>query len=273
MVNDDGSLLFSALKEYEYLPLNEIDNNLPLAVDNGNFDVVTYDSQGKETARRTIKVDMNSNNSKYSTLQGIVDQINTSLIDDNKDNNPDDDVDDYYNAKIINGHIILNKKIDDSTYVGLDNDSANFGGAFGINQFFEGSHASDIELKKEFQKNPDEINAYKAPNEGNNEVANSILQLQFKKTNFHQDKQTYSNTVYGYYKSSTSSLANKIQNVSTQEDATKTLFTNISNEYYSLSGVNIDEELINLEKYQRGYQANAKVITTINQMLDSLFTI
>ncbi|WP_236619509.1 flagellar basal body rod C-terminal domain-containing protein [Lebetimonas sp. JH369] len=49
--------------------------------------------------------------------------------------------------------------------------------------------------------------------------------------------------------------------------------TNISNEYYSVSGVNIDEELINLEKFQRGYQANAKVITTINQMLDSLFNI
>jgi len=71
----------------------------------------------------------------------------------------------------------------------------------------------------------------------------------------------------------TSSLANTIQNVSAKKDAAQTLYTSISNEYYSLSGVNIDESLINLEKYQRGYQANARVITTINKMLDALFSI
>jgi len=68
-------------------------------------------------------------------------------------------------------------------------------------------------------------------------------------------------------------LANQTQLVSSKKESTQTLLTSISNEYYSLSGVNIDEELINLEKFQRGYQANAKVITTINQMLDALFSI
>ncbi|MDR1971413.1 MAG: flagellar hook-associated protein FlgK [Treponema sp.] len=38
----------------------------------------------------------------------------------------------------------------------------------------------------------------------------------------------------------------------------------------SLSGVNIDEELSNLIKYQHGYAAAARFITTVNSMLDTL---
>ena len=37
-----------------------------------------------------------------------------------------------------------------------------------------------------------------------------------------------------------------------------------------MSGVNIDEELMNLMKYQTAYNANAKIISTIDQMLDTL---
>ena len=36
------------------------------------------------------------------------------------------------------------------------------------------------------------------------------------------------------------------------------------------SGVNIDEEMTNLVQFERGYQAAARVITTIDEMLDTL---
>ena len=38
----------------------------------------------------------------------------------------------------------------------------------------------------------------------------------------------------------------------------------------SISGVNIDEELANMIKYQHGYSAAARFITVVNQMLDTL---
>jgi flagellar hook-associated protein 1 FlgK len=38
----------------------------------------------------------------------------------------------------------------------------------------------------------------------------------------------------------------------------------------SISGVNIDEELTNLIRFQQGYNAAARFITTVNQMLDVL---
>jgi len=273
LVKDDGSLLFSALNELEYMPLNKINTTkLPIPLENGNFDIVAYDDNGEEIARRTITINMDSKDPKYSTLEGIIAQINTPNIDDNQDNNPNNDIDDYYEAKILNGQLILSPK-KENIFVGLDNDTANFGGSLGINKFLDGKDAFTINLRDELANDPSKINAYKAPNEGNNEVANQILELQFQNITFYKNGKSTQNTITGFYRLTTSSLANETAAVSTKKETTETLFTSIQNEYYSISGVNIDEELINLEKFQRGYQANAKVITTINQMLDALFGI
>jgi len=273
LVKDDGSLLFSALNEIEYMPLKDINTTkLPIPLENGSFDVVVYDSNGEELARRTITVNMDSTDPRYSTIEGIIAQINTPNIDDNQDNNPSNDVDDYYKASFINGRFVLTPT-NENTYVGLDNDSVNFGGSFGVNKFFEGTDAKDISLREDLLEDPSNIHAYKAPNEGNNEVANEILQLQYEDIIFHKGDTVVKDTLSGFYRTMTSSLANETKNITDQKDATQTLFKSISDEYYSLTGVNIDEELINLEKYQRGYQANARVITTINNMLDALFAI
>jgi len=38
----------------------------------------------------------------------------------------------------------------------------------------------------------------------------------------------------------------------------------------STSGVNLDEEMVNLLTYQRGYEAASRVLTTVDSMLDQL---
>jgi flagellar hook-associated protein 1 FlgK len=274
LVKDDGSLLFNALNQIEYQPLNKVNGlKIPLPLKNGSFDIVVYNEKGEVLAKRTITVNMDSRDPKYSTIGGILAQINTPGIDDNNDNNLNNDIDDYYQAEFLNGKLILSKKTEQNTFIGLDNDSADFGGAMGINKFFDGDNASNIELKQEFQNDPSLIRASKTPTSGDNVIANNILQLQYEKVNFYVNSNTTSNTIYGYYRSMTAELANETQTVTSKKESTQTLLKSISNEYYALSGVNIDEELINLEKFQRGYQANAKVITTINQMLDALLNI
>jgi flagellar hook-associated protein 1 FlgK len=274
LVKDDGATLFSALNEIEYMPLNKINTiKLPLPLENGSFDLVVYNEKGDVLTKRKIIINLNSNDPRYSTIDGIIAQINTSNIDDNNDNNPNNDVDDYYNASYINGKFILTKKKDKNTYVGIDKDTAKFGGAIGFNKFFEGNSAKNIDIKEELYENPSKIQSNKTPSSGDNKIANSILQLQFEKINFFERNHTAHETIFEYYRNITGKLANDTQNIQSKKEVAETLFTNISNQYYSISGVNIDEELINLEKYQRGYQANAKVITTINQMLDALFNI
>lgn len=47
----------------------------------------------------------------------------------------------------------------------------------------------------------------------------------------------------------------------------------IKKEQLSISQVSVDEEMVNLIKFQSGYAANAKVISTIDRMIDTLLGI
>ena len=38
----------------------------------------------------------------------------------------------------------------------------------------------------------------------------------------------------------------------------------------SVAGVSLDEEMTNLIRFQRGYQASARTMTTMDEMLDTL---
>jgi len=40
----------------------------------------------------------------------------------------------------------------------------------------------------------------------------------------------------------------------------------------SISGVSLDEEMANLIQYQHAYAASARMITTVNQMMQDLVT-
>lgn len=48
------------------------------------------------------------------------------------------------------------------------------------------------------------------------------------------------------------------------------IMLNLTNRRESISGVSLDEEMTNLVKYQHGYSAAARMINTVNQMLDVL---
>jgi flagellar hook-associated protein 1 FlgK len=46
--------------------------------------------------------------------------------------------------------------------------------------------------------------------------------------------------------------------------------TSVGNLQQSASGVNIDQETTNILIYQRAYQASSRVLTTVDEMLDTL---
>jgi flagellar hook-associated protein 1 FlgK len=65
-------------------------------------------------------------------------------------------------------------------------------------------------------------------------------------------------------------IGNKTQTLQTNSDAEKTLTSELTQAQQSVSGVNLNEESVNLVYYQQMYQANAQVIRTASTLFDTL---
>ena len=55
-----------------------------------------------------------------------------------------------------------------------------------------------------------------------------------------------------------------------RSDLQATIVTQITGERDSVSGVNLDEEMASLVMFQRAYEASARLLTTVDEMLDTL---
>ena len=75
-------------------------------------------------------------------------------------------------------------------------------------------------------------------------------------------------TITNYYISALSKLDTNAKKVSDNLTTAETSMNDLVNQRTSVSGVSTDEESTNLIEYNHAYQANAKVISTINNLLD-----
>jgi len=270
----------SAQETMQTNPLVGIEDDTPLQniysnLENGTFDVVVYDKQGKEVARKSIAMDSFTTLNDDSNSPSILTQMNAST-DDNDDNNSLNDVDDYFLASFnANGKLTIGQKNTLLGYtIAIDDHGTNFPGVVGLSQFFSGTNASDIDVKTEFKEDPSLMQGYSAPISGNNEVANSMVQMQYEKLNFYRkDGTTATESIEGFYRFVTTRIGTDGEKAISSFESSTALYNTVNGEYQSISGVNVDEELINLMKFQTGYNANAKVISTIDQMLDVLLGI
>ena len=73
-----------------------------------------------------------------------------------------------------------------------------------------------------------------------------------------------------YYNSAMSQLGTDARSVDTKESAQEDLITQIVNWRSSTSGVDWNEELTNMIKFQKGYSACSRCLTTMDEMLDRL---
>jgi Flagellar hook-associated protein len=66
------------------------------------------------------------------------------------------------------------------------------------------------------------------------------------------------------------SLGAYVQTANEQAQAAQSLATSATAVNQAVSGVNIDQEMVEMLSYQQAYQASAKVISTVNTMINSL---
>lgn len=137
-------------------------------------------------------------------------------------------------------------------------------GAQGIN-FFDGSDATNIRISNEVALDLRNIAASlnEEPGDGLNALEMANL---FQKPVLNAGTATYSN----YYASIISRLGVDAQKATTMVENQSVLVGHLRNRQESVAGVSLDEEMANMIKYQHGYNAAARVITTLDQMLDTI---
>ncbi|WIF96129.1 flagellar hook-associated protein FlgK [Caminicella sporogenes] len=73
-----------------------------------------------------------------------------------------------------------------------------------------------------------------------------------------------------FFKSAISNLGVDANEAVRMSENQKVLIQQIDNKRKSISGVSLDEEMTNMVKFQHSYNANARMITTIDEMLDRI---
>ncbi|MCP4462285.1 MAG: flagellar hook-associated protein FlgK [Planctomycetaceae bacterium] len=137
----------------------------------------------------------------------------------------------------------------------------------GLNSFFEGSNASDIRLSSDVSNDPSRISSGRSDDSADGSNAKRILEL--------RDMALVNGelSLEDHLDRTTTSIAIEV-NVLNDLETDLVSFQNIlSRERESISGVDPNEEMIEMLKYQRSFQAAVRVITTIDETLSELMNI
>lgn len=73
-----------------------------------------------------------------------------------------------------------------------------------------------------------------------------------------------------FYQNLLVSVSSHVENNDFKLDSQKSIVNSLESTYNELTKVDTDEEMINLLQYQAAYEANAKIITTVDEMLQTL---
>ncbi|MGD9971285.1 MAG: flagellar hook-associated protein FlgK [Sulfuricurvum sp.] len=249
----------------------------------GSFDVVVYDIDGNEVARRTITVDdftvLDNSGSTLSdgTPNSIIEQM-TASKDDTGDNNALNDINSMINPSFNTSmgimQIGLKSPYSDNGYTfSIEDNGTNFAGVTGLNRFFDGNNADNMSVTTKLVNDPTLIQAYKSPADGDNQMALDMVDLQNKSVSFTKGTTIFSESIYGFYDMTATSVGSKANAVIANNDSITAQFNTAQQELDSVSKVSIDEEMANLIRYQTSYGAAAKVISTIDQMMTTLLGI
>ena len=242
-------------------------------INEGSFNVVVYNNQGEVVAKRAINIDSDTilDDTNAANTNTIVAQINANQ-DDNGDNDSTNDLDDIFEASMVNNTLSIKQKSGVSGYyIAIEDNGTNFAGYSGVHKFLEGKDSSDIDLSYNIKTNPANLQSFKAPIDGNSDFANDMIALQYENIKFKRSNtQEVEQTIEGFYRFTVSNIATDATNANIEESASESLNKSINEQLKGVVGVDMDEELTNLMKFQTAYQASAKIITTIDQMINTL---
>ena len=204
------------------------------------------------------------------TLEDVANAINTSFP------NPNNAGQNLLKASIQDGRLLLETNDASNVQFAMGTDSSGLMAALGINVFFTGSSASDLAVNSQLHSNVNyiaagQVNGDYQANAGDNVTATAIAKLTDSAVTISTVWKTVSNqTISQYYANLVTTVGSDTRLTQTNAEYHTALTSDLEDQVSSVTGVNLDEEMANFIKYQHSYTAAAKLITTADQMLQTL---
>jgi flagellar hook-associated protein 1 FlgK len=215
---------------------------------NGNFQVEVTNEITGQTTTSTIDVDLNGAGND-TTLAGLASEING--------------VTNVSASVTPSGELQINAA---SNYqIQFANDSSNTLAALGINTFFTGNNSTNIGVNPDVTQNPNLFASAQGggPTDGSNALALS---------NFVTNPVSALNgqSLNAYYNSIVTNVANQASAETAMSTSQSDYSQSLTAQQQQISGVSLDQQAIQILQYQQSYQAAAKLVTTVDQLFQSL---
>lgn len=184
----------------------------------------------------------------------------------------------YLSASVVNHKLSISSTSSDYKFA-FGTDSTGVVAALGLNTFFDGSTCRDLAVNTKITTNQDNlctghVNGAGEANQGDATTAKAIADLRSTLVDITTLRGgTVSQGIVKYYDSLVATVGADTATVKFNYMYKKTLASDLDDRQQSISGVNLDEEMAALIKYQHAYTAAAKLITTADQMLQTLLSL
>jgi flagellar hook-associated protein 1 FlgK len=228
------------------------DAGLPFSPTSGTFDLLVYNTETKLTTTHTIRVDLDGfdNDSSLASLMAQIDAVEGVTAQVTADNR----------LKIAGESGELR--------IGFDGDTSGVLAALGINTFFTGSTAADIGVNAELKGDGAKFAASRAGIGVDVTNVHSLIAL-------HDDgvDGLGGETFTGLYDQLVNNTAQGSAAAASIADGFRVFEDTLTAAAQAVSGVNLDEEAIDMIMLQQTYQASARYISTLSDLLDVLISL
>ncbi|HUY91231.1 MAG TPA: flagellar hook-associated protein FlgK [Pirellulales bacterium] len=228
-----------------------LDNaGLPFTPASGAFQVQMLNTQTGLTQTTTINVDLNGLDQNETSLNGLVSQFNA--------------VNGLSASIDASGNLTLKTTSPDLQF-SFANDNSGALAALGLNTFFTGSTAADLGVNQNLVNDPGKFAASTAGvgiDAGNATTLANFMNQPLASAGGTTLSDLY-NTMVGDVTQGSSVAQSVAQGYQTFQQT-------LQGQQSAVSGVSIDEETVKMLAYQRAYEASAKLISTINDLLKTL---
>jgi flagellar hook-associated protein 1 FlgK len=232
-----------------------------------------YDAEGQPIDSNVATLDVidgfTIDITKDMTLQDLLDEFNLSSSDP---------VPVPYMQAEITADNRFQINAEDGYSFGFSNDTSHVLAALGINTFFKGDNAATMAVSDLVKNGGPYIAAGTIGDQGShakgdNSNAIAIADLQYTPMEIGSDQGNtgvLDTTTENYFHTLLGGIGITGSGIAMEKENNEAIHAQLTKLRESISGVSLDEEMVSLMAFQSAYAAAAKLITTADEMLDTL---